>query len=61
MQSDPRGWLDRAVGTCLSLLVAALALYVAVALLQAILPWLVGLGLLVALVVGWRGWMRSRW
>lgn len=61
MHGDPRSWLDRAVGTCLSLLVGALALYLAVALLQAILPWLVGLGLLVALVIGCRGWMRSRW
>ena len=34
--SDPRGWLDRAVGTCLSVLLGAAALFIAVKLIEAI-------------------------
>lgn len=62
--TDPRSWLDRLLGLCLTLLVAVMALYAAVRLLQAILvPLLVIAGgvLVVSAVVCWwrsrrRGW-----
>lgn len=60
---DPRGWLDIAVGSALGLLVASLATYWAVHLIESVLlPLLIVLGVLFA---GWvtiikvrnrRGW-----
>lgn len=45
--SDPKTWLDRAIGACFGTLLGAIALYVAVALIQSIWPFLVaGLGVL---------------
>lgn len=62
--SDPRSWLDRAVGACLSVLVGAAALVVAVRLIESV--WVVvvsvaGVVLLVAVLVAvyrarTRGW-----
>jgi hypothetical protein len=46
-ETDPRTWLDRFVRACVSLLVAALALYLTVQVLSAIWVWLVT-GLFVA-------------
>lgn len=44
--SDPRSWLDKALGASLSLLACALALYVTVRLIQAVVvPLLVVLGI----------------
>ncbi|MCV7286727.1 hypothetical protein H7J87_15470 [Mycolicibacterium wolinskyi] len=61
------GWLDRLVGGCVSLLIAAFALYCAASLLEAVLPTLmlvVGIAALVGLVIGavvvFRTW-RDRW
>jgi hypothetical protein len=62
--TDPRSWLDKLVGVCLSLLVGAAAIYIAVRLLQAVwtaLLVIVGVGLVVALSVAMlrargRGW-----
>lgn len=34
--ADPRSWLDRLIGICLSLLVGAVALYIAVRLMEAV-------------------------
>ena len=62
--ADPRTWLDRLVGGCLSLLAAAVAVYVAVRVLEAVWPVLVVIGgvLLVASIgiafvrARYRGW-----
>jgi hypothetical protein len=64
VSTDPRGWLDRLVGACVSLFLGALALYAAVQLVEAI--WLtlaialVAVALLVGLVALWRA-RRARW
>lgn len=58
--SDPRTWLDKAVGVCLSVLVCALAIYVAVRLVEAVavaLLVILGVG---GLVAGTAAWLRSR-
>lgn len=58
----PRSWLDRVVGGCLSLLVGAAALYIAVRLIEAV--WVVllviigGAVVVTLLVAAWRA--RSR-
>ncbi|MHD0307260.1 hypothetical protein [Rhodococcus erythropolis] len=39
--SNPKSWFDRAISGCFSVLVAAIALYFAVALIEAIWPYLV--------------------
>lgn len=64
MRSDPRGLAERALGTAVTLLVAALALYVAVQLVLSV--WVavvvmaaVGGGVLI-LVAVWRSY-RSGW
>jgi hypothetical protein len=52
--SDPRSWLDKAVGVCLAALVGAAALYIAVRLIQAVAAVLLvvlGVGVFVALAV----------
>jgi uncharacterized membrane protein len=64
----PGSWVSRLTGWCFSILVAAIALYCAVTLIESILPALiivVGTLTLVALVVGFvivviRTW-RNRW
>jgi hypothetical protein len=45
--SDPRSWLDRAVGACFAVLVGAAAIYIAVRLIEAVWN-----ALLVILLVG---------
>jgi hypothetical protein len=58
--SDRRGWLDRAVGVCLTILVGAAAVYIAVRLIEAV--WnalLVIVGVLLFVAVG-VAIMRSR-
>jgi len=50
--ADPRSWLDKTVGICLSVLVGATALYVAVRLIQAVAAVLfivLGVGVFVAI------------
>ena len=61
------GWIDRLIGACIGLLVAAVALYCAVRLIEAVLPALlvvVGvlgiIGLVVGGIVVFRTW-RDRW
>jgi hypothetical protein len=62
--SDPRSWLDKLVGVCLSVLVGAAAIYIAVRLVQAVwtaLLVIIGVGLFVVLSVALlrargRGW-----
>ncbi|MCW2538720.1 MAG: hypothetical protein JWN95_445 [Frankiales bacterium] len=52
--SDPRSWLDRAVGATLSVLVAALAVFIAAKLIAAVATILlvtVGVGLFVGMAV----------
>lgn len=64
MSYHPPSVLDRLVGACISLLVAALAIYVAVRLLESVWPVLVGVGFVVVVIIGlvaavrWRqqGW-----
>jgi hypothetical protein len=54
--TDPQSWLDRAVHTCFALLIAAVAVYIAVRLIEAIFPVLALLvlgGLLISGVVWW--------
>lgn len=49
MTQEPSRWLDRLVGACFSVLLAALALYGAVWLLRAVWTWLVIGGAVVAI------------
>lgn len=58
--SDPRSWLDKAVGVCLSLLACALALYVTVRLVQAVAVALLVILGISALVAGVVAWLRAR-
>ncbi|NYE95164.1 preprotein translocase subunit SecF [Psychromicrobium silvestre] len=42
----PKSWFDRAIGACMSILLAVVALYCATQVLQSILPFLiVGIGI----------------
>lgn len=53
--SDPRSWFDRLIGVCLGLLVGAVAVYVAVRLIEAVwtvLLVILGAGALLVLAVG---------
>jgi LPXTG-motif cell wall-anchored protein len=52
MRYQPMSLLDRLVAGCVSLLVAAIALYIAVHLIESIWPVLVAIGLGVAAVAG---------
>lgn len=62
--SNPRGWLDRAVGVCFSVLVGAAAVFFAVKLIEAVwtaLLVITGIGLVVAAGIAFlrarnRGW-----
>lgn len=58
---DPRSWVDRLVGAALGLLAAAIAIRVAIALTQPLLPWLLTGVLIVVMAAAWRAWSRSRW
>jgi hypothetical protein len=52
--SDPRSWIDRFVGVCLSLLIGATAVYVAVRLIEAVwsaLLVIISVGVFVALAI----------
>ncbi|ANQ73237.1 MULTISPECIES: hypothetical protein [Rhodococcus] len=49
--ANPKSWFDRAISGCLSILVAAIALYFAVALIEAIWPYLVSAFAVASVVV----------
>ena len=61
---SPSGWLDRLVGACLTLLIGAIAIFVAVRLIEAVWQGLLAvLGVLLLLGIGvavaqarFRGW-----
>lgn len=55
---DPRSWFDRAIGACLSVLLAAVALYCATQVLQAILPFLVAVAGVITLAWAVRALVR---
>lgn len=54
-------WLERLVGVCLGLLLAALALHLAVRLIESVWLVLVGIGVGVAALVGLVAALRGRW
>ncbi|MDV6291483.1 hypothetical protein [Rhodococcus aetherivorans] len=62
--AGPRSWIDQLVGACVGLLVGAIALYCAVQVLWALLPFVVtALGVLalgIGIVAAVR-WYRGRW
>ncbi|WP_336855960.1 hypothetical protein [Sinomonas albida] len=56
---NPRSWLDRVAGACLSILLAALALWCATQVLQSILPFLItAVGIV---TIAWAVWVLVRW
>ena len=57
---DPRSLLDKFLGACVTLLIAALALHWAVGLIAHDWPWLVGIGLVVLAIGGLANWLRGR-
>lgn len=66
--SDPGSWVDRLLGWCFGLLLAAVAINCAVALIQQVLPTLVvilgivGLvGMAVGIALAMRWWLNNRW
>ncbi|KXP04257.1 MULTISPECIES: hypothetical protein [Tsukamurella] len=62
--NDPGSWVDRLVGWCFGLLLAAVAINCAVALIQQVLPTLVvvlGIVGVVAVVILAVRWWRDRW
>ncbi|MDX2974384.1 hypothetical protein [Kribbella solani] len=64
MINDPQRWLDRLVGTCVSLLMGALALYGAVWLLRQVWTVLLVIAAAIGVVVAALAWWRhrqSRW
>ena len=58
---ESRGLFDRLVGACLSLMVAAIALSIAVSVIRPYFTVLAVVGGLVVAAAAWRGWQRSRW
>lgn len=55
MSPNPGGWIDRIIGWCFGILFGVIALYCAVALIEAMLPTLIaiiGIMALVGLVIG---------
>lgn len=60
MADSPNSLLDKLVGWCFAILLAAMALYCAVLLIQCIWPWLV-IGLAVVGAVILVGWLVIRW
>jgi hypothetical protein len=62
--NDPRGWLDKAVGACLSILVGAAALFFAVKLIEQIFTALVimfTIVLIVVVVIAIIRWRSQGW
>jgi hypothetical protein len=57
--SDPRSWLDRLVGLCLSVFVGALALFGAVHLVESVWTQLVAAAIVLALIMVGIGWWRE--
>ncbi|WP_369044667.1 hypothetical protein [Sinomonas sp. P10A9] len=57
--NDPKSWFDRTIGACMSILLAAVALYCATQVLQAILPFLVIAAGVVTLI--WVAWALMRY
>jgi hypothetical protein len=58
--ADPRTWASRILGGAFSLLLAALLLYVAVAIVQAIWVVLVVVAVMVGIAAGLGIWLRAR-
>ena len=64
MTSPPSHWPDKAVSFAMTVLAVALMLYLAARLIVAVLPVLIGLGIVA--LIGFGGWSvyqywRSRW
>lgn len=62
--SDPKSLVDQVVGACLGVLLGAVALYCAVQVLRAVLPFLIvgiGIAALVAVSIAVVRWRRGRW
>lgn len=60
----PSSWLDQLVGACFGLLAAAVALYLAVRLIELVWVWLLLTGIVVAALVGIvvaLRWRRQGW
>ncbi|WP_027861742.1 hypothetical protein [Marmoricola sp. URHB0036] len=61
MANDPRSWLDRLAAAAMTLLLAAIAISVAITIIEPYLGFIgVVVGIGVALTV-YRAWQRSRW
>jgi uncharacterized protein YacL len=60
MSYHPPSLLGRLVGACISLLVAALAIYVAVHLLESVWPVLAVIGFVVVVIIGLVAAVRRR-
>lgn len=61
---SPSGWTDKVIGMAFGLFMASIALYCAVQVLRAVLPFLiVGIGIAALVAVGIAGvrWRRGRW
>lgn len=65
--TNPGRWMDRLIGWCFGILIAVIALYCAVSLIESILPTLIVIvgvlaviGLVVGMVVVINTW-RNRW
>lgn len=52
--------LDKFLGACVTLLIAALTLHWAVGLIEQDWPWLVGIGAVVLVTISLTAWLRSR-
>lgn len=64
MTTPPSHWPDKAVSFAITVLAVALMLYVAARLIEAVLPVLIGIGIVALLgFVGWSVYQfrRSRW
>lgn len=62
--SDPKSVVDQLVGACFTVLLGAVALYCAVQVLRAVLPFLIvliGGGVLVAVSIAVARWRRWGW
>lgn len=62
--SDPKSLVDQLVGACFTVLLGAVALYCAVQVLRAVLPFLIvgiGIAALVAVGIAVVRWRRGRW
>lgn len=58
-ENNPKSWFERAIGACMSILLAAVALYCATQVLRAILPFLVTAAGVVTLA--WAAWSLVRY